>query len=40
MGRAGLRRLPIFERNGTAIGVIGQAFPYMPIANPGWMFPE
>jgi len=20
--------------------VIGQAFPYMPIANPGWMFPE
>ena len=30
----------IFERNGTAIGVIGQAFPYMPIANPGWMFPE
>ena len=30
----------IFERNGTAIGVIGQAFHYMPIANPGWMFPE
>jgi len=30
----------MFERNGTAIGVIGQAFPYMPIANPGWMFPE
>ena len=30
----------IFERNGTAIAVIGQAFPYMPIANPGWMFPE
>jgi sulfur-oxidizing protein SoxB len=30
----------IFERGGTAIGVIGQAFPYMPIANPGWMFPE
>ena len=20
--------------------MIGQAFPYMPIANPGWMFPE
>ena len=30
----------IFERNGTAIGVIGQAFPYMPIANTGWMLPE
>ena len=22
------------------VAVIGQAFPYMPIANPGWMFPE
>lgn len=30
----------IYEKNGLAIGVIGQAFPYMPIANPGWMFPE
>jgi sulfur-oxidizing protein SoxB len=30
----------MFERNGTMIAVIGQAFPYMPIANPGWMFPE
>ena len=30
----------IFERGGTKIAVIGQAFPYMPIANPGWMFPE
>ena len=29
-----------FERGGVKIGVIGQAFPYMPIANPGWMFPE
>ncbi len=29
-----------YERNGTKIAVIGQAFPYMPIANPGWMFPE
>ncbi|MCB1333115.1 MAG: thiosulfohydrolase SoxB [Roseivivax sp.] len=29
-----------FERGGTNIAVIGQAFPYMPIANPGWMFPE
>ncbi|MBR9844031.1 MAG: thiosulfohydrolase SoxB [Rhodobacteraceae bacterium] len=29
-----------FERGGVNIAVIGQAFPYMPIANPGWMFPE
>jgi len=29
-----------FERGGTKIAVIGQAFPYMPIANPGWMFPD
>ncbi|MDP2081258.1 MAG: thiosulfohydrolase SoxB [Pseudotabrizicola sp.] len=30
----------IFERASTRIAVIGQAFPYMPIANPRWMFPE
>lgn len=30
----------MLERGGTKIAVIGQAFPYMPIANPGWMFPE
>lgn len=30
----------MFERGGTQIAVIGQAFPYMPIANPRWMFPE
>ncbi len=30
----------MFERGGAKIAVIGQAFPYMPIANPGWMFPE
>ncbi len=30
----------LFERGGVKIAVIGQAFPYMPIANPGWMFPE
>ncbi len=29
-----------YERGGVKIAVIGQAFPYMPIANPGWMFPE
>ncbi len=30
----------IFEKGGLRIAVIGQAFPYMPIANPRWMFPE
>ena len=29
-----------FERGGVKIAVIGQAFPYMPIANPSWMFPD
>ena len=29
-----------FERGGSKIAIIGQAFPYMPIANPSWMFPE
>ncbi|WGH79629.1 thiosulfohydrolase SoxB [Jannaschia ovalis] len=29
----------MFERGGAQIAVIGQAFPYMPIANPGYMFP-
>ncbi|PZX12813.1 sulfur-oxidizing protein SoxB [Palleronia aestuarii] len=29
-----------FERGGTKIAVIGQAFPYLPIANPSWMFPD
>ena len=30
----------IFERGGVKIAVIGQAFPYTPIANPRWMFPD
>jgi sulfur-oxidizing protein SoxB len=30
----------LFERNGVNIAVIGQAFPYLPIANPSWMFPD
>ena len=29
----------MFERGGAKIAVIGQAFPYLPIANPRWMFP-
>jgi sulfur-oxidizing protein SoxB len=30
----------IFERSGIRIAVIGQAFPYTPIANPRWMIPD
>ncbi|HMB47062.1 MAG TPA: thiosulfohydrolase SoxB, partial [Afifellaceae bacterium] len=29
-----------FERGGVKIAVVGQAFPYLPIANPGWLFPS
>ena len=29
----------LIEKSGKLIAVIGQAFPYMPIANPSWMFP-
>jgi S-sulfosulfanyl-L-cysteine sulfohydrolase len=28
-----------FERGGVKVAVIGQAFPYTPIANPRWMMP-
>jgi sulfur-oxidizing protein SoxB len=30
----------IYEKGGVRIGVIGQAFPYTPIANPRWMMPD
>jgi S-sulfosulfanyl-L-cysteine sulfohydrolase len=30
----------LFERGGVRIAVIGQAFPFTPIANPHWMFPK
>ncbi len=30
----------LMERGGFAIGVIGQAFPFTPIANPRWMIPK
>ena len=29
-----------YERGGVNIAVVGQAFPYLPIANPGWLFPS
>ncbi len=30
----------VFERGGVRIAVIGQAFPFTPIANPSWMMPK
>lgn len=30
----------MFEKGGAKIAVLGQAFPYTPIANPRWMFPN
>ena len=30
----------MFERGGVKIAVIGQAFPYTPVANPRWMIPN
>ncbi|MCE2761540.1 MAG: thiosulfohydrolase SoxB [Acetobacteraceae bacterium] len=30
----------MFDRGGVKIAVIGQAFPYTPIANPRWIFPD
>ncbi len=30
----------MFDRGGVKVAVIGQAFPYLPIANPRWMFPN
>ncbi len=32
--------IAFFERGGVKIGVIGQAFPYTPIANPRYMIPN
>ena len=30
----------VFERGGVVVAVIGQAFPYTPIANPRWLMPD
>ena len=30
----------MYEKGGVNVAVIGQAFPYTPIANPRWMFPN
>jgi sulfur-oxidizing protein SoxB len=30
----------LFERGGVKVAVLGQAFPYTPVANPRWMMPK
>jgi sulfur-oxidizing protein SoxB len=30
----------MFDKGGVKVGVLGQAFPYTPVANPRWMFPN
>ncbi len=32
--------MKMFERGGVKIAVLGQAFPYQPIANPRWLIPN
>jgi S-sulfosulfanyl-L-cysteine sulfohydrolase len=32
--------MKMFERGGINIAVLGQAFPYTPVANPRWMMPK
>ncbi len=32
--------MTMLERGGVHIAVLGQAFPYTPVANPGWMIPD
>jgi len=39
-GEAIFKPYTLREINGVPVAIIGQAFPYTPIANPRWMFPE
>ena len=32
--------MKMFEKGGVKIAVLGQAFPYTPVANPRWMIPK
>ena len=32
--------MKMFEKGGIKIAVLGQAFPYQPIANPRWLIPK
>ena len=37
---AAFEPMAMIERGGVKIAIIGQAFPYTPIANPRWMMPD
>ena len=37
---AAFEPMAIIERGGVKVAVIGQAFPYTPIANPRWLMPN
>jgi sulfur-oxidizing protein SoxB len=37
---AAFKPMTMLERGGVKVAVIGQAFPYTPIANPRWMIPN
>lgn len=37
---AAFEAMKMFERGGVKIAVLGQAFPYTPVANPRWMMPK
>ncbi|WP_332777523.1 thiosulfohydrolase SoxB [Polaromonas sp.] len=39
-GDAVFKPYVIKEMNGVAVAIVGQAFPYTPIANPGWQTPN
>jgi sulfur-oxidizing protein SoxB len=39
-GDAVFKSYVIKEINGVQVAIIGQAFPYTPIANPGWLMPN
>jgi len=37
---AAFEPMKMFEKGGVKIAVLGQAFPYTPVANPRWMMPK
>jgi sulfur-oxidizing protein SoxB len=37
---AAFEPMKMFERGGVKIAVLGQAFPYTPVANPRWLMPK
>ena len=39
-GDAVFKPFVLREINGVSVAIIGQAFPYTPIANPGWLMPN